>query len=264
MAILLYNNAITEEYVPVKYTFTDTEILAVFKGFAFIRSYRLADIPNTWCVWGQRNPINRKEDEYSYLGSEVLEQPCYSPILFIHDTEMDPKWRLTEEIILQGYNDFKEDMHSFLNDISRDLLEEKKKQREERGETAPYIEPVGVSKDKRVIYLFDIDKQQPEFFMTENLSAFADNVHKFLKFSYKDGNTFAIFANNQTIFVIEDEKVKPFIEKIIAFFESQENYEACSVIRNTYEKWVKYKEKKKKENKKKGLDKNKNENEDEK
>jgi len=40
---------------------------------------------------------------------------------------------------------------------------------------------------------------------------------------------------------MEDSQVKPFIEKIIAYFQSKENYEACSVIRNVYEKWIAFK-----------------------
>jgi hypothetical protein len=250
MAILLYNNGITEEYRSGEHTFTDNEILSVLRGFANIRSHRLPDIPNTWCVWGQRNPINRKEDEFSYLGSEVLEQPCYSPILFIHDTEMDPSWGLTDEIIIQGYDDFRDDISHFLNDIAKDIIDERKRIREENGEDekTPVIEPFGVSKDKRVIYKFDIDKQPKDFFLNKNLAIFADKVHKFLKFSYKDGDTFAIYADKQMIFVLEDDKVQHFVSRMVAFFESQENYEACSILRNTYDKWNKFKKKKEKEN----------------
>lgn len=45
--------------------------------------------------------------------------------------------------------------------------------------------------------------------------------------------------------VMSDNQVKPFIEKIIAYFQHHENYEACSIIRNTYDRWIKYKESKK-------------------
>ena len=31
------------------------------------------------------------------------------------------------------------------------------------------------------------------------------------------------------------------IKKIIALFESRENYEACSILRNTFAKWEKFK-----------------------
>ena len=40
---------------------------------------------------------------------------------------------------------------------------------------------------------------------------------------------------------IIDKKVKPFIDRILAYYNNKENYEASSVVRNTYEKWAKYK-----------------------
>jgi hypothetical protein len=109
---------------------------------------------------------------------------------------------------------------------------------------------VGISKDKRVIWKFDLDKQTQEFFIENNLMEFANKVHDFLKFSYKDGEVFAIQADKNIIIVMDDHQVKPFMDKLIALFKNMERYEACSVLRNTYDTWKKFKTKIAKEKKK--------------
>lgn len=248
MSIFLYANGLTEEHIPEGHTFTDVEIYGIFKDFSRIRSYRLREVPNTWCVWGQRSPIDKKPDEFNQVGTDILEQKCFSPILFIHDTEINPAWQLTEDIILNGYGDFKRDLVDFFDDIAKDLIDAREQARIESGHppNLMVLEESGVSEDKRIIFNFNMERQVQEFFQQKNIEEFANKVHKFLKFSYKDGDIFAIYADKNIIIVIEDSQVKDFIDKVIAFFESKENYEACSVIRNTYKKWINYKDSKKK------------------
>lgn len=244
MAVLLYANGLTEEFKSSGLTFTDEELVNIFSDFDKLRTFRLAEVPNTWCVWGENVPIDKVEDEFNKIGTDILEQSCYSPILFLHDTEVDPSWNLTDKMILSGYEVFKEDMLRFFDDIAADIMEERRMAREEMGEDADgqiHLEQVGVSEDKRIIFKFDFDKQPKDFFQTENLDQFARKVHNFLKFKYKDGDIFAVYADKNIIMVSDDAKVKPLIEKLVAFFKDQENYEACSVLRNTFERWEKYK-----------------------
>lgn len=247
MAILLYANGITEELKSADHTFTDQEIYNIFEGFDRIRSFRLYEVPNTWCVWGQREPVNKSPDEFNQVGTDILDQPCYSPILFIHDTEINPGWMLTDDVILSGYGDFHNELTNFFNEVAKGILEERERIRQETGEPPNLLvmEQKGISEDKRIIFQFDMDKQVEEFFSEPNLSEFAKKVHNFLKFSYKDGDIFTIYADKNIIMVMSDNQVKPFIEKIIAYFQHHENYEACSIIRNTYDRWIKYKESKK-------------------
>jgi len=209
-------------------------------------SERACKVPNTWCVWGQREPVNKSPDEFNQVGTDILDQPCYSPVLFIHDTEINPGWMLTDDVILSGYGDFHNELTNFFNEVAKGILEERERIRQETGEPPNLLvmEQKGISEDKRIIFQFDMDKQVEEFFSEPNLSEFAKKVHNFLKFSYKDGDIFAIYADKNIIMVMSDNQVKPFIEKIIAYFQHHENYEACSIIRNTYERWVKYKESK--------------------
>jgi len=243
MAVLLYANGLTEETRPKKHTFTDKELLDIFGDYPKMRSFRLYEVPNTWCLWGEYDPQDSQEDEFNKLGTDILEQPCYSPILFVHDTEIDPNLRLTDEMIIMGYEDFRVELLHFFDAIAKDILKERERERQSSGspQKLMILEQDGVSPDKRIIFRFDIDKQVEEFFIRENLIEFAQKVHKYLKFFHKNRNRFWIYADKNIIIRMEVDQVKPFIEKIIALFESEENYEACSVIRNAYEKWVQWK-----------------------
>ena len=104
MAILLYANGLTEETLPEKYTFKDKELIGLFPDFDSLRSYRLYEVPNTWCVWGENDPPDKRSDEFHNAASMMTDIPIFSPILFIHDTEINPEWRLTDEMIVMGYN----------------------------------------------------------------------------------------------------------------------------------------------------------------
>jgi len=252
MAILLYANGISEEYKPNDHTFTDEELLKFSFDKEKIRSFRLYEVPNTWCIWGERHPKDIREDEANHEGSVIVDQPCWAPILFVHDSEINPDWRLTDEIIISGYPQWKNDLAMFFDEVAKEILEQREEMRKSSSEPPAImvLEEAGVSEDKRVIYNFDLDKQTDEFFIEKNLHEFARKVHNFLKFSYKNGDVFAIYADKNIIVVTKDNDVKPFIDKILAFFESKENYEACSVIRNTYHKWHTWK-KEQSENKKK-------------
>lgn len=254
MAILLYANGLTEEFKPSGHTFTDQEIYNIFNDFDKIRSLRLLEVPNTWCVWGQREPVNKNPDELNQVATDILDQPCYSPVLFIHDTEINPGWKLTDDIILSGYEDFKMELNYFFDDVAKNIIEERERIRKEKGhpQNLLVMEQKGISEDKRIIFQFDIDKQVEEFFSEPNISDFAKKVYNFLKTYYRDGDIFAIYADKNIIMIIQDDQVKPFIDKIIAYFQNQENYEACSDIRKIYERWVNYKNSKNKNARKRG------------
>jgi hypothetical protein len=247
MAILLYQNGLTEEFKSKSYTFSDEELHEIFSDYEKIRSFRLYEVPNSWCIWGQRDPVNKIVDEFNQLASSVIEEECFSPLLIIHDTEVDPSWNLTDSIIINDYSLFKRDILQFLDGIAREIIDDRERAKKESGESNNLIvlEESGVSIDKRIIFKFNIDSQDPVFFEDSNFSEFAKKVHHFLKFSYKNGDIFAVYADKNIIIVLDDNQVDPFIEKIISHFQKKENYEVCSLIRNTYQKWKDYKSKKK-------------------
>jgi len=219
-AMLLYANGLTEEFKSKEFTFSDVELYGIFEGFDKIRSFRLYEVPNTWCIWGERIPIDKATDEYNQVGSDIIQQKCFSPILFIHDTEINPAWRLTDDMIQMGYEDFRKDLNEFFNEVAKDIVEERELARIESGHppNLMVLQEAGVSEDKRIIFKFDMEKQTQEFFAESNLSEFAKRIHNFLKFSYKDGDIFAIYADKNIIIVMADLQVKPFIEKNYSIF----------------------------------------------
>jgi hypothetical protein len=241
--IILYSNGLTEEISPEGSTFTDNELIELFKEFDRTRTLRLDDIPNTWCIWGENDkPII---DDYNKFGSDILEIHCYSHILFLHDTEVDPSWNLTDQIIYHSYNEFKKDLLKFFDEIAIETMEEMDKIREENGNPEIIsLEQAGVSLDKRIIFKFNPDKQPVDFFKKENFSSFAKKSYEFLKKNYKNGDVFAIFADRKMIIVLDDDKVKEFIDQLSKVFEKKEEYIICSDIAKIYKKWETYKAKK--------------------
>lgn len=244
MSLLLYTNGLTEEHRAKELIFTDEELLTIFPDFDKTRTYRLSDIPNCWCVWGENEPIDKRDDEFNKIGTDILEQLCYSPILFLHDSEINPEWKLTDNMIFTGYEEFKVEMLKFFNEIAEEIMEEREKIRQEEGYNPGKgldIDQVGISEDKRIIFKFNMEKQSEEFFRSDNLLEFAQRVHDFLKINYSDDDIFTILADKNTIMVMDDNQVEPFIEKLISFFRNEEKYEACSVLRDIYKKWSEYK-----------------------
>lgn len=254
MAIVLYSNGLTEEFLSNDHTFSDKEILSLFSNFNSIQTQRLREIPNTWCVWGVYNkPL---AEDYNKLGSDVLQYHCYSHILFIHDTELDPSWNLVDEIIQFGYKEFKGDIMVFLDGVALESLAELEKIQSKSGNpNIISIEQIGVSNDKRLIFNFNPDKQSNNFFDNNNFWEFAQKSYAFLKNYYRDGESFAIFADKKMIMIIPDNKVKIYIEKLIKIFENKEDYIACADINRIFKSWTAFKNKtidKKETSKKRG------------
>jgi hypothetical protein len=243
MAILLYGNGITEEFKPAQFTFSDAELIAIFEKYVNIRSFRLYEVPNSWCLWGEMKPDDTLEEDFNSVGTNILDQPCFSPILFLHDSETNPDWGLTDQMIMMGYEDYKKSLTEFFDEVAKEILHDRAKLRDQAGRPPQslVLEELGVTNDKKILFRFDIDKQKEEFYMEANLQEFANKVHNFLKFSYQEDPVFALYGDKNIVIVAEDNKVKPFIDKILAYYNNKENYEASSVVRNTYEKWANYK-----------------------
>jgi len=243
MAIILYSNGLTEEILPQGLTFSDEEILGFFKAFNNIQTKRLDEVPNTWCVWGElKNPA---EDDYNKLASEVIQEHCYSQIFFLHDTEVDPSWNLTDAIIYHNYPIFKKQILKFLDEIAIETIREIEQIREETGKTNMSLEQVAVSTDKRVIFKLDPNKQDSHFFKHDNFQEFAIKCYNFIDTSYKDGVIFPIYADKKMIIVLEESQVKQYLDLLIDFFQKKEEFEKCARLRDIYKNWVAFNEKQK-------------------
>ena len=239
MAIRLFENGVTEEYEPKNHVFTDNELIEPFKKYDSLRTVRLKEIPNVWCLFGEYKKPD--EDDYNHLGSDIVEYHCYSPVIFIHDTEINPDWGVTETIYFD-YARFKNEILDFLDEIAQITLDEINKEQEENGKpNLMTLEHVGVSEDKRIIFNLSPDKQPIEFYKAPNFTEFANKCYNFLTTSYKIGPIFAIFADKRMIIVIEDADVEKFINKLSNNYQEREEYLKCAEINKIYTKWVEVK-----------------------
>lgn len=237
-------NGLTEEYKPSNFTFTDKELLDLFANFEKIRSHRLSEIPNTWCIWGENIPIDKRGDEFNEFGSELIDDDIYSPLFMIHDTEINSEWKLTDPIIQFGYEEYRDRLYKYLDETAILILEEREKERIENGENNNIIvlEQTGITEDKRIIFKFDLSKQTEDLLLQpKSFWEFANKVYTFLDSYYKDGDIFVIYADKNIIIEVEDNRVKALIEKIISLFQSKEDYEKCSKLKFIYDSWEKYK-----------------------
>ena len=243
MAIILYGNGLTEEIIPSKYTFSDQEILEFFKEFNNIQTKRLDEVPNTWCVWGELTKPS--EEDYNKLASEVIREHCYSKLFLLHDTEVDPSWNLTDAVIYEGYEGFKKKILKFLDEVAIETIREIEQIRETSGKpNLMALDQVAISMDKRVIFKFNPDKQQGDFFKPSHFEEFANKCFNFLDKFYKDGDTLPIYADKKMIIVLDDSQVDQVINILIDFFEKREEYLKCARIKEIHKSWINFKSKK--------------------
>ena len=121
MAIMQYNSGVVEDVKPRNMMFDDHELLEFFADYAKIRTKRLVEVANSWCVWGEKE--HRDPNEFNNLGTRIVGEKIYSPLLIVHDSEMDPDKNLTDKVILRPYKDFKNDLLEYLDMIASEIIE---------------------------------------------------------------------------------------------------------------------------------------------
>lgn len=243
MAIILYGNGLTEEIAPSNFTFSDQEILNFFKEFNNIQTKRLDEVPNTWCVWGEL--LKPNEEDYNKLASEVIREHCYSHLMLLHDTEVDPSWNLTDSIIYEGYPIFKKKVLKFLDEVAIETIREIEQMRDASGKpNLMALEQVAISADKRVIFKFNPDKQVAHFYQPTHFEEFANKCFNFMDKFYKDGDTLPVYADKKMIIILDDSQVAQYMTLLMNFFEKREEYLKCARIKEIHQSWIKFKEKK--------------------
>lgn len=247
LAVILYPSGVTETYKSSDLTFSDEEILKIFNENDFIRTVRLYEVPNTWCVWGENQMPDK--NNFNKLGSDVVQENVFSEILFIHDTELDPAWMLTDTPILKNYEYFREDLLSFFDDIAENVIQEAQERSNTNNENLVFLNTLGPTEDKRIMFEFDPHGQSEEFYKVNFFEEFAKKVYSFLKQFYTDGETFVLFADQKTIIIVKDENVDFIMNKVNEDFQRRERYERCADIKKIMTSWHDYKNKEKKEDK---------------
>jgi hypothetical protein len=237
MAVILYGSGVLEEYKSSGLVFTDEEILHVFKEEEIIKTKRLYQIPNTWCVWGENIPIS--DDTYNRLGSEVIESYVYSHILFLHDSELNPEWKLTDDMIQNDYNKFRIDLHNFIDSVALEIvnIDKQANNNVNSPENIIVLNTIGPTNDKRMIFEFNPKKQTDIFYSDNVFKPFADRVYAYLDKNFKTEKPFTIFENQNMVIVIGEENADYFIDQLIDTFIKSESYEICKNLRDIKKTW---------------------------
>jgi len=237
MALLIYGNGLVEEFKPQNLVFDELELLSLFNGYDKVESFRLDNIVNTWCLWGYSKNSFNSSDEYNKLGSELIHKNMYSPILLIHDSEININWNISDDMLYKSYSEFIKDVQEYIDDLVNKLSENREDEIKESDKNGNLIilKPEGWSQDKRLLFKFNTKEQSESFYLNGGYEKFLNKCENYLEKNYfkessnKD-NVFILFSDKQTIIYIDDENVKDFIDKAIKFFTSSENYEACSFL----------------------------------
>lgn len=245
MALVIYSNGIVEELIPANKIFTDKELTDTFEYYENIKSLRLSEIPNTWCIWGEMN--NPKDYEYNKLASAIANEEVFSHIIFIHDTELDREWKVTDNIIYKPYVEFIDLTSKFITNLMQNINEDEKEDNLEAENTSMiFLTILGHTKDKRVLFAFNPDEQNDTFYIDGGWENFSSKIYEYLVKNFDNEmedskKPFVIFSDTKTIVIIEDHFVNNIIDKLIFQFQQKEQYEKCSVISNIKDKWYKIK-----------------------
>ncbi|MCK9446425.1 hypothetical protein M0Q50_06000 [bacterium] len=240
MAFLFYINGVTEEYKPRKLTFTEEEIITLFSEYDEIKTVRIPELLNTWCVYGTNFDEDVIEDLNTVV-SEIVDLDVFSHALFIHDSEINPKWNATDSILYYDYSQFKDNLKSIIDDISEKILNELTSDDEykDRANELPKLITKQVSEDgtKRVIFAFDTNNQSEIFYLSEGFVAFCDKVYAYISKNKQHKEPFTIYEDKKSIIIIENAQVLIFLDHLIKNFEEKEEYEICTEIQKLKENW---------------------------
>lgn len=240
MGLIVYSNGIFEEILPMSDTFSEDELTELFDDYEDLKSFRLSEVPNCWLLWGDLD--NPPDNEYNKLASEIIDEDIFSHIIFLHDSEINRDWNITDDILQNDYNTYMKQVGEFMKNMVDYIANEAQKEYEEAGTTSMiFLRAIGFTKDKRVLYQFDPDEQNEEFYI-DGWDKFSVKIYDYLKDNfekdhYEENKPMVIFADSKVIVVVEDKKVNDVFGHVLSHFEKREKYEACSFISNVRESW---------------------------
>ena len=237
MGVIVYINGILEEYRPEDLVFTEEEILDIFEEFDEIKTVRLNSSINTWCVFGV-NSINDDADLHS-VATEILKEPIYSPVLFIHDSEIEPKWKVTDDILYNNYREFLLDLKNMINDVAENIVNNivTSEEYENKIDFLPQLSTLGTTSDKRILFSYNPDDQSKDFYNNEEFYTFSKKVFEYITENKQEITPFTIYADKKAVIIIPNKKVKKFLNLMIEKFQHKEEYEICTQISRMITEW---------------------------
>jgi hypothetical protein len=242
LALIIYSNGIVEESLPIDNVFNDDELIASFSDYPEIRTHRLPEVPNCWCVWGFMD--NPPTNEFNKLASEIADADVYSHIIFVHDSELEPNWRLTDNIIYRPYEGFMEQMGTFINEMMLAIATENRQEIEQSEENTSmiFLSTLGHTQDHRVLFSFNPHEQNETFYDDGGWDKFGSKIFEYLSDNFwkepvEENKPFVIYADAKTIVIIEDKFLDEVIDLLIVEYQSKERYEDCSKISEIKNEW---------------------------
>jgi len=231
MSLIVYANGIIEDFYPINHTYTEQDLVKIFDDYEEVNSKRLDEPTDTWCLWGENQ--QEKETDYNRLGSDIIDFDVYSPLVFIHDTEINPDWNITNNPILKNYSDFKEKMAVLIEGTATAIIKADQEQRKQSGDTNMLIlTTVGPTEDKKVLYDFNPDVQNESFYLPANFELFLSRVWDYILKNYKKDNPFQIYSDDKIMIMISNQNIDSFLNMINNHFQKKELYEKCVEVKN--------------------------------
>jgi len=243
MAIVLYSNGIVEEFKPMELIFNEDELIKSFGDYKNIRSKRVVELANTWCIWGEME--NPDPIEFNRICTDILEIYVFSHVMFIHDSELDPSWQISD-MIYKSYTDFKTDLNLFIEEMSQRIIDEADQMQADGSvNNMIFLTQAGQTKDKHVVYMFNPLEQSEGFYNDDSFSNFTDKVVDYLQNKIKLSEDLTIFADTKIIIAVEKDHVPKLFKQMLTNFEQKEDYETCSILTTMFNNWEKFTQKKK-------------------
>jgi len=244
MSLIIYSNGIVEEFLPLEDIFSHRELVKSFDDYNMLETYRLSDVPNTWCLWGDTE--NPPENEWNKIASEIVSEPIHSHLILIHDSELDREWDATDQILQKSYTDWMEDLALFTNEVVENISRERQANLSERDKTSMiFLTTMGHTADKRVLFGFDPDIQAEDFYSSGAFDTFATKIYEYLDNNFylepiEESKPFVIFADGKTIVIVENQHMDKFTQHLLSVYEKREDYEICKKITDIKNDWDNY------------------------
>jgi len=229
--------------MPIEDVFSERELVKSLNNYTSLESFRLPDVPNTWCLWGDID--NPPENEFNKIGAEVVESEIFSHLIFIHDSEINSGWQATDAILQKSYRQWMEELAHYTNRLIEDISREKQEEISESDKTSMiFLTTMGHTADKRVLFAFNPNEQADDFY-DNGWKSFAAKIWEYLEANFykepiEESKPFVIFADSKTIVIVENQHMDEFIKQLSIVFEKNEEYEICKNISDLKSAWDEY------------------------
>ena len=233
---------------PKDKVYTDDELSKTFKDYKFVSSFRLPEVPNTWCLWGEiEEPV---DIEFNRICSDMVDYDVYSHIILIHDSEIDPSWNLTDDIQYKTYPKWLEQMGEFIHEKTHIIAEENARDIEASESINPtsmiFLTTMGYTEDKRVLLSFNPTEQNDNFYIDGGWEQLSQKIYDYVRENFdkepiEENKPFVIFADTKTIVIIENKHIDEVIDRMIESFKDKEKYENCKYLGELKKEWKKRK-----------------------